>query len=94
MPTATPSLSSQTQGDSLIARVESLMQTPFDMLSKTDREERYELGWRRLRETLSCVPCYQKAAQTHPNGETCYWRDFWMSQVNLVYPSPSTATKA
>ena len=92
MPKATPSFSSQELGDSLIARVQSLMQVPFNELSKIDKSERRELGWRRCRETLSCVPFYRNRAQNHPRGEENYWTSLWMSHVNMVHPPVESST--
>lgn len=85
----TKSLSSQSLGDSLIQRVTSLMKTPFDELSASDARERLELGSRRLRETLSSVPWYAKQAKSYVEmgePELAYWKNFWMSGCNTLYP--------
>lgn len=76
----------------LIARVESLMNVPFHLLAAKDQNERRELGAARSRETLSCVPFYAKKAGTHPTGEAEYWRNCWMSHVNMVHPAVETST--
>ncbi len=72
------------------------MQTPFDKLPKSDRDERRALGSRRLRETLSSLPWYaEKAALAAAEGnEMAYWEGLWMSQVNLLHPPGGCSTPA
>ena len=77
-----------------IQRVESLMQTPFHLLSIRDREYRVTLGAQRSKEALSSVPFYanraHKAAQE--NREWEYWSDLWRSGVNFLHPAKVSST--
>ena len=80
--------SSQALGDSLIQRVMSLIEVPYNKLQRQDQDERLELGARRLKEQLSSSPFYaKKAAKAILDGdEPELWKGLWSSQVNLVHP--------
>ncbi|MCY1176761.1 hypothetical protein D9M73_170440 [compost metagenome] len=88
--------SSQALGDSLIQRVMSLIETPFDKLAESEAAERRELGARRCKETLSSTPWYaKKAAQAAAEGrEPDYWKDLWQQHCNLVHPPVASSTPA
>lgn len=88
MPAATPSIFDQTLDASTIKRVESLMTTPYDKLSRPDAHQRLVLGTQRLRARLSSAPLYaQKAARSEAlSGDPWrYWSALWLSEVNSLY---------
>jgi hypothetical protein len=86
--------SSQALGDSLIQRVMSLMETPYDKLAESYAAEKLELGARRCREALSSTRWYARGAERAAarGQEPNYWKGLWSSHCNMVHPPVQSST--
>ena len=78
----------QTLDAATIARVDSLMNVPFHLLSKPDKHARTVLGTQRSRQLLSSNPLFARkaaAAETRTGDPWTYWEGYWRSGVNSIH---------
>ncbi|MDP2367006.1 hypothetical protein [Rhodoferax sp.] len=77
-----------------VARVESLMDVPYDKLEFDDAMHRQVLGVHRSKETLSSIPFYanRAAKAAADDKEWEYWRSLWSSGVNTMHPPKESST--